>query len=149
MEPLLKIYSPVEILLIEDNPGDVRLVQEVFKEAKIKNTLLVAEDGIKALEYLKGTPGKERVIPDLILLDLNLPKKDGRELLDEIKQDIKLKHIPIVVLTTSDSDKDILKCYDLHANCYITKPVGFEKFVEVVQAIESFWLIVAKLPGKT
>lgn len=141
-------FKSIEILLVEDNPGDVRLVEEVFKEAKIKNRLVVAYDGISALEILKGTPEKPPFLPDLILLDLNLPRKDGRELLDELKRDPVLKLTPIVVLTTSDSDKDILKCYDLHANCYITKPVGFENFVEVVHSIENFWLIVAKLPKR-
>lgn len=142
------IFKAIEILLVEDNPGDVRLIEEVFKEAKIKNKLVVASDGIQALEILNGTEKEKPFMPDLVLLDLNLPGKDGRELLEELKTHPLFKRTPIVVLTTSDADKDILKCYDLHANCYITKPVGFDKFVGVVKSIENFWLLVAKLPRK-
>lgn len=147
-EALPHILKAVEILLVEDNPGDVRLIEEVFKEAKIKNKLVIASDGVQALEILNGTEKEGPFTPDLILLDLNLPKKDGRELLGELKQNPLFRRTPIVVLTTSDADKDILKCYDLHANCYITKPVGFDKFVDVVKSVENFWLLVAKLPKR-
>lgn len=139
--------KPVEILLIEDSPGDVRLTIEALKEAKVLNNLSVATDGVEAMEVLhrKGNHGaKPR--PDLILLDLNLPKKDGREVLAEIKADPSLKRIPVVVLTTSRADEDVVRAYDLHANCYITKPVDFKQFIKVVQSIEDFWLTVVKLP---
>jgi len=139
--------KPIEILLVEDNPGDVRLTHEAFKEGKISNNLNVVSDGVAALAYLRqegeyaGTPR-----PDVILLDLNLPKKDGREVLAEIKQDPDLRRIPVVVLTTSQAEQDILKSYNLHANCYITKPVDLERFITVVKSIETFWLTVVKLP---
>jgi CheY-like chemotaxis protein len=133
--------------LVEDNPGDVRLTREALKEGKILNDLSVVGDGVEALAYLRredGYAGAER--PDLILLDLNLPKKDGREVLEEIKGDGDLKKIPVVVLTTSAAERDILKAYDLHANCYITKPVDLGQFIKVVQLIEDFWLTIVKLP---
>lgn len=136
-----------KILLVEDNPGDVRLTREALKEGKILNDLSVVGDGVEALAYLRredGYAGAER--PDLILLDLNLPKKDGREVLEEIKGDGDLKKIPVVVLTTSAAERDILKAYDLHANCYITKPVDLGQFIKVVQLIEDFWLTIVKLP---
>jgi chemotaxis family two-component system response regulator Rcp1 len=136
-----------KILLVEDNPGDVRLTREALKEGKILNDLSVVGDGVEALAYLRrkdGYSGAER--PDLILLDLNLPKKDGREVLEEIKSDGDLKKIPVVVLTTSAAERDILKAYDLHANCYITKPVDLGQFIKVVQLIEDFWLTIVKLP---
>lgn len=138
---------PVEILLVEDNPGDVRLTQEAFKEAKVRNNLYVAGDGVEALAFLRQQ-GLHRSAPrpDLILLDLNLPRKDGREVLAEIKADDNLRRIPVVILTTSSAEEDILRTYDLHANCYITKPVDLDQFVKVVQSIENFWLTIVKLP---
>ncbi len=137
----------IDILLVEDNPGDVRLTQEALREAKMCNNLYVARDGVEALEFL-SRQGKfaDAPVPDIILLDLNLPRKDGREVLVEVKANPNLKHIPVVVLTTSKAEEDILKSYQLHANCYITKPVDFEQFIKVVQAIENFWLTVVKLP---
>jgi len=139
--------KPIEILLVEDNPGDVRLTQEAFKEGKISNNLNVASDGVEALAFLRQE-GKYISVPrpDVILLDLNLPKKDGREVLAEIKEDPDLRRIPVVVLTTSQAEQDILKSYNLHANCYITKPVDLERFITVVKSIETFWLSVVKLP---
>lgn len=140
---------PVEILLVEDNPGDVRLTREALKEGKVCNNLHVAEDGDKALAFLRqGGNGAGAPRPDLILLDLNLPKRDGRELLAEIKSDPSLRRIPVVILTTSRAEEDILKTYDLHANCYITKPVDLEQFISVVKAIEDFWLTIVKLPSE-
>jgi chemotaxis family two-component system response regulator Rcp1 len=142
-----KRSTPVEILLVEDNPGDVRLTQEALKESKVTNNLSVAEDGVEALAFLKRE-GKyaDAPHPDLLLLDLNLPKKDGRELLEEIKADENLRRIPVVVLTTSKAEEDILRMYDQHANCYITKPIDFDQFIEVVKSIEDFWLTIVKLP---
>jgi CheY-like chemotaxis protein len=139
--------KPIEILLVEDNPGDVRLISEILKEGKVRNTLHVVYDGVEAITFLRKQ-GEYSGIPrpDLILLDLNLPKKDGREVLAEIKADEDLMRIPVVVLTTSQSEIDILKSYDLHANCYITKPVDLEQFLKVVKSIEDFWLTVVKLP---
>lgn len=140
---------PVEILLVEDNPGDVRLTQESFKESKVRNTLHVVRDGVEALAFLRG--GGEYADaprPDLVLLDLNLPKKDGREVLAEIKEDPDLKRIPVVVLTISKAEEDILRSYNLHANCYITKPVDLEQFLGVVKAIDEFWFTIVKLPPK-
>jgi CheY-like chemotaxis protein len=142
-----KVAEPIEILLVEDSPGDVRLTIEALKEAKIRNTLHVARDGVEALDFLNrrgAFPDAPR--PDLILLDLNLPRKDGREVLAEIKDHDSLKRIPVVVLTTSRAEEDVLKAYDLHANCYITKPVDFRQFMEIVKSIEGFWLTVVKLP---
>ena len=138
---------PVEILLVEDNPGDVRLTQEALKEGKVYNNLHWAKDGVEALEFLKRQ-GKHANAPrpDIILLDLNLPKKDGREVLAQIKKDGELKQIPVVVLTTSEAEEDVLKSYELHANCYVTKPVDLEKFIHVVQSIDRFWLTVVTLP---
>lgn len=138
---------PVEILLVEDNPGDVRLTQESFKESKVRNTLHVVRDGVEALAFLRG--GGEYADaprPDLVLLDLNLPKKDGREVLAEIKEDPDLKRIPVVVLTISKNEEDILRSYNLHANCYITKPVDLEQFLRVVKSVDEFWFTVVKLP---
>jgi len=139
--------KPIEILLVEDNPGDVRLTLEALKEGKVRNNMSVVPDGVEALAFLRRQ-GKysEAPRPDLILLDLNLPKKDGREVLGEIKQDEALKRIPVVVLTTSKAEEDILRSYDLYANCYITKPVDLERFFTVVKSIEDFWLTVVKLP---
>ena len=138
---------PIEILLVEDSPGDVRLTIEALKEAKVSNRLTVVQDGVEAMDLLKQRGKyKKQIGPDLILLDLNLPRKDGREVLAELKTDPVLKKIPVVVLTTSRSEEDILNAYDLHANCYITKPVDFKQFMNIVKSIEDFWLTVVKLP---
>lgn len=136
----------VEILLVEDNPGDVRLTQEALKEGKVLNNLTVAGDGAEALAILRRGLDDGSRCPDLIFLDLNLPKKDGREVLEEIKGDEELRRIPVVVLTTSSAEEDILRSYDLHANCYVTKPVDLEQFMKVVLSIEDFWLTVVRLP---
>jgi chemotaxis family two-component system response regulator Rcp1 len=140
--------TPIEILLVEDNPGDVRLTQEALRDAKVQNTLHVASDGIEATSFL-WRQGKyaDAPRPDLILLDLNLPKKGGREVLAEIKLDPSLKSIPVVVLTTSAAEEDILRSYQLHANCYITKPVDLDQFLKVVKSIDSFWLTIVRLAG--
>jgi two-component system, chemotaxis family, response regulator Rcp1 len=138
---------PIEILLVEDNPGDVRLTKESLKESKVRNNLNVVQDGMEALSFLRGDGNyKGSPRPDIILLDLNLPKKDGREVLSEIKKDPELKRIPVVIITTSKAEEDILRTYDLHANCYITKPVNLDQFMNVVKAIEDFWLMIVKLP---
>ena len=138
----------IEILLVEDNPGDVRLTREVLKQGRIRNTLNVASDGVEALDFLHRRGSFVDTKPqDLILLDLNLPKMNGREVLAEIKEDPDLKHIPVVVLTTSSAEEDVVSAYDLHANCYITKPVDLDQFVKVVQSIEDFWLTIVRLPG--
>ena len=138
---------PVQILLVEDNPGDVRLTMEALKEAKVVNRLTVVKDGIEALSLLRREgPHADAVRPDLILLDLNLPRKDGREVLAEIKADDDLKRIPVVVLTTSQDEQDVLKTYNLYANCYITKPVDLDQFITVVKSIEDFWLGIVVLP---
>jgi CheY-like chemotaxis protein len=143
------IVKPIEILLIEDNPGDVRLIEETFKEYKVKNNLHIAYDGMEAINFLKKKGDYADVPrPDLILLDLNLPKKDGREVLDDIKKDNNLKSIPIVILTTSREEEDILRSYNLHANCYITKPVDLDQFIKVVKSVEDFWLSIVELPWK-
>jgi CheY-like chemotaxis protein len=142
--------TPIEVLLVEDSPGDVRLTREALKDAKVHLNLHVAADGVEAMAFLNRSGdhvGAPR--PDLILLDLNLPKKDGRQVLEEIKQSTILKSIPVVVLTTSASEADILRSYRLHANCYITKPVDLEGFLSVVKSIDSFWLAVVKLPHET
>ena len=138
---------PVEILLVEDNPGDHRLTKEALHEGKVYNNLHWVQDGVEALEFLKRR-GKHAKAPrpDIILLDLNLPKKDGRQVLSEIKQDSNLRSIPVVILTTSAAEEDVLRSYDLHANCYVTKPVDLEKFIVVVQSIDRFWLSVVTLP---
>ncbi|AKJ00125.1 response regulator receiver domain-containing protein [Archangium gephyra] len=139
---------PIEILLVEDNPGDVRLTIEALKEGKVRNRLSVARDGVEALAFLRREGSHASASrPDLILLDLNLPKKDGREVLAEIKEDSRLRRIPVVVLTTSKAEEDILRTYDLHANCYITKPVDLEQFISVVRSIDDFWLSVVRLPS--
>lgn len=136
-----------EILLIEDNLGDIRLIKEAFKEEKIINRVSVVEDGEAAMAFLRREgPYAGAVRPDLILLDLNLPKKDGREVLAEIKADEDLKRIPVVILTTSRAEEDILRTYNLHANCYVTKPVDVEQFLTVVRSIEDYWLAIVKLP---
>jgi len=137
----------IEILLVEDNPGDVRLTMEALKEGKVLNTLHVATDGVEAISFLhKEGKYVDAMRPDLILLDLNLPKKDGREVLAEIKNEKELKRIPVVILTTSKAEEDITKTYDHHANCYITKPVDLDQFINVIKSIEDFWLSVVKLP---
>ena len=138
----------VNILLVEDNPGDVRLTQEAFKEGNMPVNLGVVMDGVEALRYLRKQHPYESVpTPDLILLDLNLPKRDGREVLEEIKTDTKLRHLPVVVLTTSNSEQDILRSYNLYVNCYINKPVDFDKFFDIIKKIEEFWFHTAILPS--
>jgi len=139
--------KPIDILLVEDNPGDVRLTLEAFKEGRVFNNLHVVNDGEQAMDFLnrKGQYEKSPK-PDLILLDLNLPKMDGRAVLAEVKSDPNLRRIPVVILTTSKAEEDILRTYDLHANCYITKPVELEEFISIVRAIENFWLSIVKLP---
>ena len=140
---------PIEILLVEDNPGDVRLTQEALKEGKVMNVLNTVGDGEEALAYLRRQGAYAQATrPDLVLLDLNLPKKSGREVLEEIKEDPDLKRIPVVILTVSEAEQDIIKSYNLHANCYITKPVNLEQFIEVVKSIEDFWLTVVMLPPR-
>jgi chemotaxis family two-component system response regulator Rcp1 len=137
----------VEILMVEDNPGDVRLTQEALKEGKVLNNMHVAEDGVEAMAFLRRE-GKYADVPrpDVILLDLNLPRKDGREVLAEIKEDPNLRRIPVVVLTVSKAEEDILKTYDLNANCYIIKPINLDQFIKVVKSIEEFWLTIVTLP---
>ncbi len=138
---------PIEILLVEDNEGDARLAQEALQDAKVSNNLFWVKDGVEALEYLRGEGEyKGKVRPDVILLDLNLPRKDGREVLAEIKQDEDLRRIPVVILTVSEAEEDIVRTYDLHANCYIRKPIDLDQFMTVVKAIEDFWLTIVKLP---
>lgn len=138
---------PVEILLVEDNPGDVRLTREALHEGKVRNNLYIAQDGRQALAMLRRQgPYAQHPRPDLILMDLNLPGMDGRELLKAIKFDDELRYIPVVVLTTSQAEEDIVKAYNLNANCYITKPVDLEQFITVVKSIEDFWLEIVKLP---
>lgn len=141
--------KPIEILLVEDNLGDVRLTREALADGKVHNVLHVVRDGVEALDFLLNRGEFRNVVrPDLILLDLNLPKKDGREVLREIKNDESLKTVPVIILTSSKADEDILRAYNLHANCYITKPVNLHNFVEVVKEIESFWFTIVKLPPK-
>lgn len=140
---------PIEILLVEDNPGDARLTIEAMREAKVRNRIHVVEDGVEAMEFLRrqGRFG-DAPRPDLILLDLNLPRKDGREVLAEVKADPALKRIPVVILTTSRAEEDVVRAYDLHANCYVTKPVDLEQFMKIVAQIDEFWVKVVTLPGK-
>jgi CheY-like chemotaxis protein len=141
------VHKPIEILLVEDNPGDVRLTQEALREGKIGNSLHVVEDGESAMAFVRREGEfADMPRPDLILLDLNLPRMDGREVLAQIKADPDLKRIPVVVLTTSRAEEDVLKAYELNANCYITKPVDFEQFIKVVSAVEEFWLTIVRLP---
>jgi CheY-like chemotaxis protein len=146
---MIQAPAPIDILLVEDDPGDVLMTREAFEHHKIRNALHVVSDGVEALEFLnrEGCFG-EAPRPGLILLDLNLPRKDGRELLGEIKQDPGLRTIPVVVLTTSEAEEDILRSYELHANAYVTKPVDFEKFIEVVRKIDDFWVTVVQLPHR-
>lgn len=143
------VCRPIEILLVEDNPGDVRLTQEALKEGKVMNVLNTVSDGEEALAYLRRQGRYARTTrPDLILLDLNLPRKSGQEVLAEIKDDPDLRRIPVVILTVSEAEQDIIKSYNLHANCYITKPVNLEQFMEVIRTIEDFWLTVVMLPPR-
>jgi two-component system, chemotaxis family, response regulator Rcp1 len=140
---------PIEILMVEDNPGDIRLTMEALKEAKVRNNLHTVEDGVEALAFLRREGRYVEVPrPDLVLLDLNLPKMNGREVLAEIKEDPDLRRIPVVILTISQAEQDIVKSYNLHANCYITKPVDLDQFLEVVKSIENFWLTVVMLPPR-
>jgi chemotaxis family two-component system response regulator Rcp1 len=149
MAGIVNTVRPIEILLVEDNPGDVRLTREALKDAKVSNTLHVVEDGVSAIDYLhRNPPFGEAPRPDLILLDLNLPRKNGREVLAEIKSDDRFKAIPVVILTTSQAEEDVLRAYNLHANCYITKPVDFTQFTTIVKTIEDFWLTIVTLPPK-
>jgi CheY-like chemotaxis protein len=139
--------EPIEILLVEDNPGDARLAREALTESKVHNNLHHVWDGVEAMRFLRqedeyaGVPA-----PDLILLDLNLPRKDGREVLAEIKDDAELRLVPVVILTTSSAERDLVKSYDLHANAYVVKPIDLDRFIEIVQAIENFWFSIVKLP---
>jgi len=145
--PAGRVPAAIEVLLVEDSVGDVRLTREAFKDAKVHIKLHIAADGIEAMAFLRREgPHAAAPRPDLILLDLNLPKKDGREVLKEIKESASLMSIPVVILTTSDAEADILRSYQLHANCYITKPVNLDGFLTVVKSIDSFWLSVVKLP---
>ena len=138
---------PITILMVEDNPADVRLTREAFKEGSIQNSLHVVKDGVEALAFLRNEgPYGDAPKPDLILLDLNLPRKDGREVLADIKNDPVLRRIPVVILTTSRSEADVLRSYDLHANCYVTKPVDLNQFLDVVRSVEGFWLAAVTLP---
>jgi chemotaxis family two-component system response regulator Rcp1 len=141
--------KPIEILLVEDNVGDIRLTQEALKESNLMVNLKVVRDGLEAMELLRGKGGHLNAPnPDLILLDLNLPRKDGREVLQEIKNDADLKRIPVVVLTTSEAESDILATYGFHANCYITKPVDMDQFIKIVKMLEEFWFTIVKLPPR-
>jgi two-component system, chemotaxis family, response regulator Rcp1 len=139
--------QPIEILLVEDSPGDARLAQEALNDGKVFNNLHHVKDGVEAMQFLRRQAEYSEVpLPDLILLDLNMPRKDGREVLAEVKEDPELKLVPVVVLTTSEAERDLLKSYDLHANAYVVKPVDLDRFIEIVQAIENFWFTVVKLP---
>ncbi len=144
-----QLHEPIEILLVEDSPGDVRLMQEALTDARVANNLHVVRDGVEAMQFLrreKNFTGAVR--PDLILLDLNLPRKDGREVLREIKADSDLKRIPVIILTTSDAEADVLKSYNLHANCYLVKPVNVDRFFDLVRSLHGFWLTVVKYPSR-
>jgi len=146
---VIENLSVVDVLLVEDDPGDVVLIKEAFEFNKVHNALHVVSDGVEALDFLYRRNGHEGAPrPDLVLLDLNLPRKDGREVLEEVKADSDLRTIPIVVLTTSEAEEDILRSYDLHANAYVTKPVDFERFIEVVRLIDDFFVTVVKLPTR-
>lgn len=141
------VGRPVEILMVEDNPGDARLAEEGLKEAKVHNNLTTVTDGEQAMNFLLHRPPYEAAPrPDLILLDLNLPRLNGREVLSRIKQDPQLRRIPVVVLTTSEADEDIVGAYDLNVNCYVTKPLDLDSFVQVIRTIEDFWLTIVRLP---
>ena len=139
----------IDILMVEDDPGDVRLTREALKDSKVLHSLNVVEDGVAALDYLrKAPPWQDAVRPDIVLLDLNLPRKDGREVLAAMKEDAALRTIPVVILTTSQAEEDVLRAYNLNANCYVTKPVDFDQFMRIVRTIEDFWLNVVTLPPK-
>ena len=139
--------KPIEMLLVEDNPGDARLAIEALKDAKVHNNLHWVQDGVEAMDFLRRKGNySDAPRPDVILLDLNLPKKDGREVLADVKADEDLRRIPVVILTISDAEEDVIKTYNLHANCYIRKPIDLDQFVTVVKAIEDFWLTIVKLP---
>jgi two-component system, chemotaxis family, response regulator Rcp1 len=141
--------NPIDILVVEDNMGDARLIKEVLNEHKIYNSLYIVNDGVEAMNFLlKKGKYKDSTKPDLIILDLNLPKKDGREVLEEIKENDDLKRIPVVIMTISQAEADILKSYNLHANCYITKPIDLDQFIKVIKSIEEFWFSIVKLPSK-
>jgi CheY-like chemotaxis protein len=143
-----ELNRPIEILLVEDNPGDVRLTQEALKDAKISNTVNVTRDGVDAMAFLRRQDGyADAPIPDLILLDLNLPRRSGFEVLEDLKKSPDLKRIPVVILTSSGAEQDVLSTYDLQANCYITKPVDLEQFLNVIRVIEEFWLTIVRLPN--
>lgn len=143
----MKQFKIIDLLLVEDNEGDARLAQEALKESKIKNVLHVVRDGEQATDFLfRRNEFKDAARPDLILLDLNLPRKDGREVLAEIKADKDLRTIPVVILTMSKAEEDIVKSYKLHCNCFITKPLDLDKFVQVIKSIEDFWLTIVQLP---
>jgi chemotaxis family two-component system response regulator Rcp1 len=147
MNDVGSLSEPLEILVVDDSPGDVGLVEEAFREWRLTNRLSVVEDGEEALRFLRREDEYAKAPrPDLILLDLNLPKRDGREVLAAIKSDDELRRIPVIILTTSDAEHDVLRAYDLHANCYLTKPVHMDEFLEKVQAIENFWLTIVRLP---
>lgn len=149
MNPIENGPRSIEILLVEDNPGDARLTLEAMREAKVKNRMHVVEDGVEAMEFLRRAGRfSDAPRPDLILLDLNLPRKDGRAVLAEVKADPDLKRIPVVILTTSRAEEDVLKAYDLHANCYVTKPVDLAQFMKIIALIDEFWINVVTLPGK-
>jgi two-component system, chemotaxis family, response regulator Rcp1 len=146
----MTVLRPAEILLVEDNPGDARLTMEALREGRVRNNLYHVKDGVEAMAFLnREEPFAEGPMPDLILLDLNMPRKDGRDVLSEIRQDRRLELIPVVVLTTSEAEQDIVKCYKLHANCYVTKPVDLEKFLGIIRTIEDFWLTVVALPRRS
>jgi CheY-like chemotaxis protein len=145
--PNSHFMSPIEILLVEDSPADVRLTREALKEEKVRVNLNVVNDGVEAMQYLRKEDKYTKAVrPDLVLLDLNLPKKDGREVLKDMKNDEDLKRIPVVILTVSKAEEDVLKTYNLHANCYITKPLDLNQFSHVVKSIKDFWLTIVKLP---
>ena len=141
--------NSIDILIVEDNAGDARLIKEVFNENKVFNSLHFVNDGVEAMDFLYGK-GKYKGMakPDLIILDLNLPRKDGRQVLAEIKSDDSLKHIPVVIMTISQAEEDILRSYNLHANCYVTKPIDLNQFSKVIRSIENFWFTIVKLPPK-
>ena len=142
--------EPIEILLVEDNPGDARLAVEALKDSKVRNNLYHVSDGVEAMDFLRRRGEYAGgIVPDLVLLDLNLPRKDGREVLEEIKEDPELKLIPVVVLTTSEAERDLVRTYDLHANAYVVKPIDLDQFGAVVQGIKDFWFAIVKLPPKT
>jgi two-component system, chemotaxis family, response regulator Rcp1 len=145
----MDITHPIEILLVEDNPGDARLTQEALREGHVRNRLHHVHDGVEAMEFVRREgPYADAPRPDLILLDLNLPRRDGRATLAELKEDPDLRLIPVVILTTSEAEQDIIRTYELRGNCYITKPVDLEKFLEIVRLIEDFWLTIVKLPSR-